>query len=64
MIFKCNKCQEVFESDGIQVIAHGNAIGYVCAACTANAKTVTLILSQKTPGEFELKFVEVQVEKV
>ena len=61
MIYQCNKCSEVFEADGLQVIAHGKVVGRVCPACIANAKTVLLILEQKTPGEFELKVVEPQI---
>jgi Holliday junction resolvase len=60
MVFQCSKCNETFESDGLQVIAHGQSIGYVCPSCVAGAKTVMLILEQKMPGQFELKVVEVQ----
>lgn len=62
MTLRCNKCNEVFESNGLEIVAHGKAIGWVCPACIASAKTVLLILEQKTPGEFVLRVVEPQTE--
>lgn len=60
MIFQCKKCNEPFESNGLQIIAHEQTVGHICPACLANAKSVHIILVQPRPGEFEMRAIEVQ----
>lgn len=60
MTFKCKKCHETFESNGLRIVAHEKTVGHVCPGCLANTKTVHLILEQPRPGEFSLSAVELQ----
>jgi len=64
MIFKCKKCDGVFEADGIQIVVHEQTIGRVCPSCIAGAKHVQLVLYQKSPGQpYELKHVEITLRQ-
>jgi hypothetical protein len=59
MIFKCFKCKEVFEADGVQIVVHEKTVGRVCPACMAGAGTIQLVLQQKSPGQpYTLGYVE------
>lgn len=60
MIFKCDKCKEVFEAgNGVQIIVHEKTVGHVCPACIAGAETIQLIIQQKVPGKtYTVEYVE------
>lgn len=63
VVFVCARCKTVFESDGLQITAHGHIVGHVCPSCIAGASSVLLILEQKLPGQFILKVVEPHTEE-
>lgn len=64
MIYKCSKCQNVFEKSGLQLIIHDVAAGQVCPECIAGAQTIHLVIERtsNTPT-YELRHVDVQPPK-
>lgn len=60
MSFICVKCQETFESHGLQLVLHEADVGRVCPSCIASAQTLHLVVERVAPNKYELKHVDVQ----
>jgi len=62
MVFQCSHCKEVFESDGLKIIVHGQCISEICPACLAGKDRIQITIGKERPGK-PFKFLLFQAEE-